>query len=213
MQYKVPQNVDIEDQVIGPLTLRQFIIILMGIGVMVVLNFILIGPLRIVFWLSSMLITAAVLGIAFAKYGDQNSESFLTGAIQTFTTPRKRVWKRVVEGQEVIEASPPKKAPEPVQKKSLDEVKDDLNRLAQFVDTGGSIGFDQKDRFLNFTPDKRIDTESNDLLEQAEKPHAIIDSVIEKIQKAVPKREPLISEVASVPPDQHFEYPEVSLKK
>ncbi len=39
LQYKVPQNVDVEDKIIGPLTAKQFIQSLIGFSIVYILYF------------------------------------------------------------------------------------------------------------------------------------------------------------------------------
>lgn len=211
MQYKVPQNVDIADRVIGPLTLRQFIILTVAASLCLVLFLLFIGPLRIFFWLFGGIIMGGAVFIAFAKYGDQNMEVFVLSAISTFLNPRKRVWKK--ENLESKQVEPVAKKPQaPVEeKKSLDEARDDLEKLAQIVDSGGNISMGTRDRIIPFGTHIEADS-APDILEKAEEPNAKVDPLIEEESAQTPKREPLISEVASIPPDQNFEYNKVEIK-
>ncbi len=217
MQYKVPQHVDIEDKVIGSLTIRQFIIILIAAGIILVLNFMLIGPLRMLFFILAFFIGGLALSIAFVKYGDQNLEVFLVSAVKTFTNPRKRVWKKEV-------AVPNQKA-EPVKKTPQEEkgptdtriditsARDNLEKLAEIIDSGGYAALSPEHK-ANLTPKNVEDAEAADLLAKTEKPDEKVDSIIESATKTTPKREELVSEAASVTPNRlQAETPKLKLRK
>lgn len=211
MQYKVPQNVDIEDRVIGPLSLRQFMIILIGGAVILMLNFVLIGLLRPFFWLAAIIIGVGSFGIALAKYGSQNFEDFLASAINTLSKPRQRVWKKYEEISRVVkrEFKPVMKKVTP--KKTLLEAHDDLSRLAELVDSGGNIPMSAKDRIIPFGTHGVDETTPPDLLQPALADNASLDSFLDAALKKAPKREPLISEAAKISPDKQFHYDKVEL--
>jgi hypothetical protein len=211
MQYKVPQNVDIEDRVIGPLTLRQFVMITVAAAVCLVLYFIFIGPLRIFFWLFGGLIMGGALFLAFAKYGDQNMEIFALSAFSTLTNPRKRVWKKEAAESKHVEQVQKKTETPQAGKKSLEDAKDDLEKLAQIVDSGGNIAMGDRDRIVPFGTHIE-DNSAPDILDKTERPSPIVDPLIDQGAKSVPKREPLLSEVASVSPDQKFDYNKIEIK-
>jgi hypothetical protein len=200
MQYKVPQNVDIEDKVFGPLTIRQFLIMLVPIGLLVVLYYVFSGPLRIIFFLLAFLLLTTAGAIAFGNYGGQHFEVFLLGALKTLRTPRTRIWKK--EEAVADEGATPQAAtaePKNPAKKSIEDTRSDLERLAQVVDSGSS-------------PSPGADG-VDDILERAEAPNSNIDPLLEiTTQKPAPK-EPLISDIASVSPNQSFDYPKVEVKK
>jgi hypothetical protein len=213
MQYKVPQNVDIEDRVIGNLSLRQFIILLMGIGLLLVLYFILVGPFRIIFWLFALIIGSVTIAFAFVKYGDQKLEIFVMSALKTFTNPRLRVWKKDEETnreipEQVAKAPEEKKPP----KKSLAEAKNDLENLAQLVDSGGYSKLNPKDRLVGNENLVIDDSGAKDIIAMSEESDTDLEKLIETVDKNVQKREPLISDVAGVSPQKDFNYPEIKLK-
>jgi hypothetical protein len=209
MQYRVPQNVDIEDKVIGPLSLRQFIFLLIGVAILLVLYFVLIGPLRILFWLM-VLVVGGITGVfTFARYGDQPFEVFALGALKTLTTPKERIWKREVEAMAPVE-----KAVAPKEKrvtKSLIEVRGDLSHLAEVIDSGGHVTQGGDDRVASFNISPTNPNDAPDLLNRGETDNATIDPMINKAEVTAPKREPLISESASLAPSQQFNYPQVQV--
>lgn len=217
MQYKVPQNVDIEDKVIGPLTLRQFMILLVTTAIILVLFFLLPGPLRFFFFMLAILVGSAGVAIAFTKYGDQNMETFLMSAMRTFSAPRQRIWKKAIEPTQTMVTAEVKPAEEkPVEKKTLTAERDDLNKLAELVDSGGYVSVSQKDRVIGEIGKQELGVEPEavtDVLEKTESQSPILDNEIAAAHTTAPKREPLVSEVATVTPDQNFDYPKISVRK
>ncbi len=98
MQFVVPQFIDNESKVIGPISVRQFIILLATAGL-----------LYVEFELFSFAVFA-VLGIltvttggvfAFVKVNSQPFHIFLLGLIQTLKRPRLAVWRREVKSHTV----------------------------------------------------------------------------------------------------------------
>ena len=74
MQFKVPQFIDIEDKIIGPLTLKQFIYLLGGLGVIAISWFYFkLG----VFIIISIPILVLSLGLAFFKVNGRPLVSIL----------------------------------------------------------------------------------------------------------------------------------------
>jgi hypothetical protein len=210
MQYRVPQNVDIEDKVIGPLSLRQFIFLLIGTAFILILYFVLIGPLRLLFWLLTLVIIGITGVFAFARYGDQPFEVFALGALKTLRTPKQRIWKREVETETpVAKADAPAK--EISRPKSLTEVRGDLGHLAEIIDSGGRLNPGQDSRITTIDSTPLVVNDAPDLLNRGESENSAIDPLIERSEKTQPKREPLISEVASISPDQQFNYPSVQV--
>jgi hypothetical protein len=91
MQFQVPQFIDLQPKIVGPLTLRQFIYIAGAVIPIFILYF------QLQFWL--WLILASVLGLsaaalAFLKYNGQPLIKILTAAFNYFWQPRFYLWKR-----------------------------------------------------------------------------------------------------------------------
>ncbi|MBW6432080.1 PrgI family protein [Patescibacteria group bacterium] len=198
-QYKVPQNIDIEDKVVGPLTIRQFLIILVTAGIILILNLFLsfLGP---IFYMIAFLIGTLGIGLAFFKYGDQNAELFIISAFKTFTNPRKRVWQK----EEPRQASSAKPQEDNTKKEeeeyvstraNVSEARSHLEKLAEVVDSGGYSALQK-----NVPP--ATSTEAPDLLEKTERPDESFEQLVSEVTKKAKKREQLISEVASVAPDE-----------
>lgn len=91
MQFKVPQFIDIEDKLIGPLTLKQFLYLLGGGGLLTVLwIYLKLG----VFLIIGIPIGIIVLGLAFYKVNGRPLIYLLGSLIKYLTKPRLYLWKK-----------------------------------------------------------------------------------------------------------------------
>ena len=87
-QFTVPQFIDEEDKILGPITTRQFIILLVTAGIIFVEYKIFDFSLFVV----SGLITAGVaVAIAFGKINGRPFHFFLLNLIQSLFSPKLRV--------------------------------------------------------------------------------------------------------------------------
>jgi len=91
MQFKVPQFIEIEDKIIGPLTLKQFLYILGGFGVLAVLWFYLELGLFIAI---AIPIAAFVLGLAFYKVNGRPLVYILGSVIKYLIKPKLYLWRK-----------------------------------------------------------------------------------------------------------------------
>jgi hypothetical protein len=108
-QFQVPQFIDVEDKIFGPLTIKQFIYILGGTGTVVML-YLLQLPLILFFILACL--SASFFGaLAFMKINGQPFVVVLNNALNHITRPRLFIWKReqkrVVQKQPIIEGQQP----------------------------------------------------------------------------------------------------------
>ena len=90
-QFVVPQFIDAEDKIFGPITARQFIILM----IMILTDFALFKLLPFVYFLA-VAIPFFAFGIilAFIKINGQPFHYFLLNLIQTFKKPRLRIWDK-----------------------------------------------------------------------------------------------------------------------
>ncbi|MBI2483119.1 PrgI family protein [Candidatus Uhrbacteria bacterium] len=134
-QFMVPQFIDVEDKIFGPITTRQFIILL-ATGV---LDFVLFKLLS--FWIFAFvgLLLLAFGGIlAFYRVNGMPFHFFLLNLIQTQRRPKLKIWDKTLTDSELRElgksvnvktaAPPATKAPPSATK---------LQELALVVNTGG----------------------------------------------------------------------------
>ncbi|MFH1284199.1 MAG: PrgI family protein [Candidatus Peregrinibacteria bacterium] len=93
MQYKVPQDVQREDTIIGPITLKQLIILGIGGGIAYGIYVSLATTYFIEIWLPPVgLVTALTLAFAFLKIHNLPFHVFLMNFIEYHVLPRKRIW-------------------------------------------------------------------------------------------------------------------------
>ncbi|HTM69016.1 MAG TPA: PrgI family protein [Candidatus Binatia bacterium] len=135
MRYVVPQFIDVEDKIIGPLTTRQFLILLVTTLIMFIEYkladfglFLLVG------------LTTFVIGgiFAFFRVNGQPFHFFLLNMIQTFRRPGLRIWnKEYTDGElmDIIKKPPPPPPPARIRKEPLAATK--LTELSLVVNTGG----------------------------------------------------------------------------
>lgn len=95
MQFKIPQDVQVEDKIVGPLTLKQLIITAVGGGFS---YFVYISTSKlyvIQVWLPATIIPALLtLAIAFLKINDIPFLKFSLLQIERFLKPRKRHFEK-----------------------------------------------------------------------------------------------------------------------
>ncbi|OGH59774.1 MAG: hypothetical protein A2725_02025 [Candidatus Magasanikbacteria bacterium RIFCSPHIGHO2_01_FULL_33_34] len=97
-QFTVPQFIDVEDKILGPVTIRQFIIMLVGC-IIIFLGY-RFGDL------GTFILVLAVVGslsllFAFVKVNGQTFHYFLLNIIQTTRKPSLRIWHKSYESKEL----------------------------------------------------------------------------------------------------------------
>lgn len=93
MQYKVPQNVQREDTIIGPITLRQLAILGFGGGIAYAIYVSLARTYFIEIWLPPVaIISALTLAFAFLKINNLEFHVYLMRQLEYRLLPKKRIW-------------------------------------------------------------------------------------------------------------------------
>jgi len=92
MQYSVPQFIEVEDKVIGPLTVKQFLYILAGVGVLFMLWT--VAPSIEVFLIPAIPILGLFLALAFYKVNGRPFTTFLQAAAGYLSQPKVMIWDR-----------------------------------------------------------------------------------------------------------------------
>jgi hypothetical protein len=133
--YKVPQDVEAEDKLIGPFGFRQFIYLI--IAALGILAGYLLSRLFIGLAILPLPIIALFLVLALPLRKDQPMETYLIAVINFFLKPRKRLW--IPDGAVgLVEVTAPKTIEQSLVKDiSGDEAAQRLSYLAQVVDTRG----------------------------------------------------------------------------
>ncbi len=93
-KFVVPQFIDNEDKILGPITVRQFLICLFA----VLPIFILYKVLPFLYFVPSGLLVGGFAAVfAFMKVNGQPFHVFALNALQTFMRPPLRVWNRQLD--------------------------------------------------------------------------------------------------------------------
>lgn len=100
MQFEVPQFIEIEDKIIGPLTWKQFVYMAGGVGAIIIL-FVIDIPFFI-FLILSILIAALSSSLAFQKVNNRPFSIFLETAVHYFTKSKLYLWRKE-QAQSIIE--------------------------------------------------------------------------------------------------------------
>ncbi|MDP4038679.1 MAG: PrgI family protein [bacterium] len=140
-QYKVPQNVESEDKILGPLSLRQFIYVIIGImwAALMWAIFRQVIVLAVVFALP---VTGLFLLLGFGKKEEQSFENYFIALIRFRFVPRGRIWMKDEKVETSIVQGVPK-VEEVRPTRSAKEVKGQLSRLALVLDTHGYVNKSQ----------------------------------------------------------------------
>lgn len=108
MKYQVPQFIEIEDKIIGPLTIKQFVYLAGGAG----LSFIIYT--YVYFYIALILIAAIIalsVGLAFYKINNKPFIDFLESAFMYYTKQNLYIWKKE-EKQAVAKTKTPAEQPQ-----------------------------------------------------------------------------------------------------
>ncbi len=95
LQYKIPQNVEVEDKIVGPLTMKQLIICAVGGGIAYVLFLALSKTYFIEIWLPPVgLVSIITLAIAFLQIRGIKFTKWIFLMIEAMVNPNKRIWDK-----------------------------------------------------------------------------------------------------------------------
>ena len=96
MEYQVPQFIEVEDKIIGPLTLKQFIYISGAIGICVV--FFVYLPILVAFLLSAPVVGLAA-ALAFYKVNGKSFIEILEAGFNYYTGAKFFLWRHKTLGE------------------------------------------------------------------------------------------------------------------
>ena len=99
-QFVVPQFIDVEDKIFGPVTSRQFVILLVA-GLILFVAYKLADTTLFIFMLATLGGFALIL--AFVKINGQSFHYFLLNLFQTLRRPSRRIWYKSEIKQELEE--------------------------------------------------------------------------------------------------------------
>lgn len=133
-QYKVPQNVEAEDHILGPLTLKQFIYAIIGVA-WAGLSYALFHAVFALMIIVAAPITILFLLLAFYQRDGQNFEQLLIAMVGYFSQSRQRLWRK----DEVVDSfriQANAVVVEQTQRNPV-EVRSELERLGTMIDSRG----------------------------------------------------------------------------
>ena len=134
-QYKVPQDVEADDKLLGPFSFRQFVYLLIaaGLGAMAVGLFQLFPLLAIL----PILPAVFFLALALPLKKDQPMETYLAAVISYYLKPHSRWWMPGQRETTILITAPKKVDENRTRDISGEEATHRLSFLADIVDTGG----------------------------------------------------------------------------
>lgn len=143
-QFTVPQFIDVEDKIIGPVTARQFIILLVAAIIIAISYKIFDFALFVTF---SIIVFIIAVTLGFVKINGRPFHFFLLNAVQTIRRPSIRVWNNRFAPEINIEKIPILKFDSSRSTKEYYE-KSRLAELSLVVDTEGEYRGSEEDARL-----------------------------------------------------------------
>lgn len=134
-QFVVPQFIDVENRIFGPITIRQFVIMLVA-GLFIFISYKLAD---FGLFIVETVIIIFIFGLfAFFKINGRPLHYFILNFIQTLIKPRLRIWHKQITPQtikDIISQPPTEVKILPARKQLISATR--LTELALLIDTGG----------------------------------------------------------------------------
>lgn len=92
MRFTLPQFIEHEVKIVGPLTFRQFIFIGMAGGICFILYFTI--PFSI-FLIACLILGGGAMALAFLKIGGRSLSTILGNFLKFFISPKIFIWRKV----------------------------------------------------------------------------------------------------------------------
>ncbi|OGI16453.1 MAG: hypothetical protein A3J63_02295 [Candidatus Moranbacteria bacterium RIFCSPHIGHO2_02_FULL_40_12b] len=151
MLYGVPQYIDVEDKLVGPLTARQLgWMIAMGVAIFLC-KVMITGPF---FWVIAILVALAFIALAFYRPYGQPLYVFLGHGIGFIFSPKIYIWKRTAEifknPEKINKGEKKENGLGAKRKKEISAL--DLEALARTMDTEGE---DRSKRILEIIKQRK----------------------------------------------------------
>jgi hypothetical protein len=136
MQFRVPQNIQMEDKIIGPLTVIQFGICILGGGpaFLIITSPVIPVPINYFAGITLALITAF---FALGKFNDQPMYRFFKFALAFIFRPKVRVWHKTGADIPLIKASEHLEVRAKTRNAKV-YTRADIEKVAAIIDTRGT---------------------------------------------------------------------------
>jgi len=145
LQYKIPQNVEVEDTIIGPITMKQLAILGAGGGVAYVIYISLAKTYAIQVWISPVAtISLLTIAIAFVEIKHIKFVKWVLLMMEAMLLPPQRVWDKRQSTQFLFRQSTvpvkkePKKKEEDIYAKKQQQV-NNLEELTKVLDVSSVL--------------------------------------------------------------------------
>jgi len=141
MPIKIPQNVDKEDKLVGPLTLKQFLYLLGGSAfIFVTYQYHIQGYLFFAEFIAISFVWAAMaVSLAFAKINGRPFVTFVATALTYATAPKRRLWHRDNILPPTVRVGSRRRSEPSATSATKDTSQSRIEQLAHILDTGGRI--------------------------------------------------------------------------
>ena len=134
MRFKVPQNIDMQDRILGPLTMVQFVYAVIGFGVCYIAGNSIPAPFSYVIIVP---IALFIICLDFVKINERPFLDFLKSAIVYMSSPRQRFWHEGEDSDLSIEIYRAHKEQQAdFQRKNISE--QEIAEFAKKIDTGNN---------------------------------------------------------------------------
>lgn len=196
--YKVPQDVEADDKLIGPFSFRQFIyLIIVAICCGIAWGLFMLFPLLVLIPMPLILFFGA---LALPLKKDQPMEVYLAAIVSFHLKPRRRFWE--ADGiQSLVQITAPKVVVNPLVKDiTIDEAQKRLSYLADISDTRGWAvrGVVSPDSNSNLSEDVFLEaSEAVDVLDSSTEVAQSFDSKLN--QASANRRENMIKSLQAAP--------------
>ena len=94
MRFEVPQFIEIEDKIIGPFTWKQFVYLAGGVGILLILYFLI--PSFIIFVIVGLPFGALSASLAFQTVNNRPFSFFLESFVNYLTKKKLYLWRKDV---------------------------------------------------------------------------------------------------------------------
>jgi hypothetical protein len=132
MMFSVPQFIDVEDKIAGPLTWRQ-LLWMIGMGATLLVLFNLLGGA--LFFIVAIPIVLLFVALAFYRPNGFPLTKFIFYAVLFLFRPKISVWERPTKQQPNIKVREQQAAPRTPEQKQINQEK--LTELARILDKHG----------------------------------------------------------------------------
>lgn len=134
-QYKVPQDVEADDKLLGPFSFRQFVYLMIAAGLCFVAFLLFqVFPLLVIIPIP-FIIFLGILALPLKK--DQPMETYLSAVVDFYLKPQKRIWMPGQSDTTIVITAPKNVEENRTKDLSQEEAGRRLSFLANIVDTEG----------------------------------------------------------------------------